>query len=106
MSSQVGVRGLADFDSEQEVQRTAEKVDGKHTVICRKIGVGGRVLGRVTLTDKTLAQSAIEASKMLGCGTWRLLMVGVGDRGRGEWFTINTREETRIVCDPLRDDCN
>lgn len=107
MSSQVGVRGLADFDSEQEVQRTAEKVDGKHTVICRKIGVDGRVLGRVTFTDKTLVQAAIEASKMLGCGKWRLLMVGAGPLNDGVWFDITTREETRIVCGPLRDDsCN
>lgn len=99
---------VVDFDSEQEVQRTAEKVNGKHTVMCRKMSDDGRmVLGRVTITDKTLVQAAIEASKMLGCGKWRLLMVGAGPAKNGVWFDITTREETRIVCDPLRDEsCN
>ena len=55
--------------------------------------------------DQTGELIACNPLKMLGCGKWRLLMVGAGTCNRGEWFTINTREETRIVCDPLRDDC-
>lgn len=98
---------VVEFDSEQEVQRMAQKVDGRHTVMCRKMAEDGRVLGRVTFTDKTLVQSAIDASKLLGCGKWRLLIVGAGPRKEGVWFDLTTREETHIVCGPLRDEsCN